>query len=150
MTEPVTDGIVQTDASSRGYGGTCGQEYFRGKFPSEDRGRNIAILEIWAVMVALKIWADKLKGKYFLIHVDNEAVASVLNTGSSREPELQNTLREMALIAARNQFAIKARHISGVSNRIPDWLSRWHELAARKQFRNHMQDSSLKEVKICA
>ena len=107
MTEPATDGVVQTDASSRGYGGICGQEYFRRKFLIGERGRNIAILEIWAVMVALKIWADKLKGKCFWIHVDNEAVASVLNTGSSREPELQNTLRETALIAARNQFIMR-------------------------------------------
>ena len=86
----------------------------------KDRNRNIAILEMWAVMVGLKLWGNKLKGKYFWIHVDNEAVALVLNTGSSREPELQNSLREITLISARHQFVIKARHISGISNRLPD------------------------------
>ena len=87
-------------------------------------------MEIWAVMVALKLWATRLTGKYFWIHVDNDAVATVLNSGSSRDPELQNALREIAFIAASHQFVIKARHISGISNRVPDWLSRWHEPAA--------------------
>ena len=95
-------------------------------------------------MVALKIWAEELKGKYFWVHVDNEAVATVLNSGSSRDSELQNTLREIALIAAKNQFVIKARHIVGISNRVPDWLSRWHEKGARQEFRKYAQDRSLK------
>ena len=103
---------------------------------------------MWAVMVALKIWGWQLQGKYFWVQVDNEAVAAVLNTGSSREPELQNALREIALIAARNQFVIKARYIPGVQNRIPDWLSRWHEMGARKSFREYVQDRSLKQIRV--
>ena len=60
----------------------------RGKFPKELQCKNIAILEIWVVMVGLKIWVADLKGKYFWIHVDNEAVAAVLNMDRFREPEL--------------------------------------------------------------
>ena len=114
--EPITDIVVQTDACLRGYGGICGSQYFRGRFPKIDQKGNIAVLEMWAVMVGLRIWAEQLAGKYFWIHVDNEAVATVLNTGSSREPKLQNTLREIALIAARHEFTIKARYIPGVTN----------------------------------
>ena len=146
--KPSTDMVVQTDACLRGYGGICGQEYFRGRFPRQDQNRNIATLEIWAVMVALKIWAHKLQGKYFWIHVDNEAVATVLNTGRARDLELQDTLREIALIAARHQFVIKARHIAGIENRIPDWLSRWNEPQARLQFREMAKDSSLKQIRV--
>ena len=83
ISEPGTDVILQTDACKRGYGGLCGQQYFRGRFPKEVQNSNIAILEIWAVMVALRIWVSRLAGKYFWIHVDNEAVATVLNTGAS-------------------------------------------------------------------
>ena len=109
---------------------------------------NIAILEMWAVLAGLKIWGSQLKGKYFWIHVDNEAVAAVLNTGASRNPELQKALRETALIAALNQFVIKACHIPGVLNRIPDWLSRWSEPKARQAFHQYARDTSLKQVKI--
>ena len=99
-------------------------------------------------MVGLKIWAEQLSGKYFWIHVDNEAVASVLNSGASREPELQNTLREVALLAARHQFVVKARHISRVLNRIPDWLSRWGDTQSKREFRKFAQDSSLKQIRV--
>ena len=146
--EPLTDTILQTDACPRGFGGICGTEYFRGRFPETDRNTNIAILEMWAVMAGLKLWGPKFQGKYFWIHVDNEAVATVLNSGSSREPQLQNALREIALLAARYQFVIKARHISGISNRIPDWLSRWHDPLARREFRNYAKDKGLKQIRV--
>ena len=145
--EPATDTVVQTDACLIGYGGICGQEYFRGRFPKQDRNRNIATLEMWAVMLALKIWGHKLTGKYFWIHMDNEAVATVLNSGSSRDQELQNALRDIALLAAKHQFVIKARYIPGVDNRIPDWLSRWHEAGPRNEFRKFSKDSSLRHIR---
>ena len=99
-------------------------------------------------MVALKVWGRQVKGLYFWIHVDNEAVATVLNTGASRDPRLQDALREIALIAAQHQFVIKARHILGVNNRVPEWLSRWHEQESRRQFREIAKDSGLKRVKV--
>ena len=74
-------------------------------------------------------------------------MASVLNSGASRNTELQNTLREIALIAAQHQFIIKARHIAGISNRIPDWLSRWHEPEAHREFREYAKDSSLRHIR---
>ena len=110
---------------------------------AELKNNNIAYLEILAVMVALKVWGPHLSGQYFWIHVDNEAVAKVLNLGASRDAKLQDALREIALIAARHQFVIKAKHISGVSNRVPDWLSRWHEVGARREFREFAKDRSL-------
>ena len=75
-------------------------------------------------------------------------MATVLNTGRARDLELQDTLREIALIAARHQFVIKARHIAGIENRIPDWLSRWNEPQARLQFREMAKDSSLKQIRV--
>ena len=114
--EPTVDKVITTDACPAGYGRISGAKYFRARFPQDMKQLNIAYLEILAVMVATKIWGENLKGQYFWIHVDNEAVASVLNTGASRDTLLQNALREIALIAARYQFVIKAQHISGISN----------------------------------
>ena len=145
---PGVDTVIAMDACLVGLGGTMGNQYFRARFPLQIQGRNIAQLEMLAVMVALKIWATELNGKYFWIHVDNEAVAAVLNSGASRDQSLQDILREIALIAAQHQFVIKARHISGISNRIPDWLSRWHDPACRKAFRKFALDSSLKRVRV--
>ena len=107
--------------SKKGFEGIAGQEFFRGRFPKDWADKNIAELEIRAVIVALKVWGGtKLKGQYFWVHVDNEAVATVLNSGAARDPSLQEALREITLLAARHQFIIKARHISGISNKILD------------------------------
>ena len=57
--------------------------------------------------------------------------------GGARNAKLQDVLREIALYAAKYQFVVEAKHIMGITNRIPDWLSRWHELVARGSF-THM------------
>ena len=91
---PIPDNLIATDTCLIGVGGTYGEQYLRGRFPQHLRNQNIALLEFLAMMVALKVWGDQLKGTYFWIHVDNEAVASILNSGASREPALQDVLRE--------------------------------------------------------
>ena len=147
-TEPRLDHVMATDASKAGFGGLSGHKYFRGRFPSQWRDKNIAELEIRAVVVALKIWGTELQGLYFWIHMDNEAVATVINTGAAREESLQEALREIALLAAQNQFIIKAKHISGVSNRIPDWLSRWGDSESKRKFNQYAKDKGLLRCKL--
>ena len=39
---------------------------------------------------------------------------------------MQNCLRELAFIAAVNEFEIRAVHLDSKSNRIADLLSRWY------------------------
>ena len=142
--------MIATDACPKGYGGTRKSQYFQGRFPQHLQNTNIPVLEMMAVLMALKIWGSQLKGSYFWIHVDNEAVAVVLNSGASKDIQLQNLLREIALLAAQHQLVIKARHISGISNRVPDWLSRWHEPEARKSFWEFAKDNSLTKMKVSA
>ena len=146
--EPRTDYILASDACLTGFGATAMGEYFHGEFPMEMQGDNIAYLEIRAAIVALKVWGPRLTGNYFWIHVDNQAVATILNTGASRDETLQDALREVAYLAAKHEFVIKARHIAGVDNRIPDWLSRWRDPRARKEFTEHARHKSLKRVSI--
>ena len=93
--EPAPDRVLATDACLKGYGGICGNQYFRGRFPIHLRKSNIALLEILAVMVALKVWWPMLKGCYFWIHVDNEAVAAILNSGASRDEVYRTPCRKL-------------------------------------------------------
>ena len=144
---PTPDTAIAIDACPTGFGGIFGKQYFHGQFPQELRQHNIAHLEILAVLVVLRIWKSELKGKYFWVHVDNGAVATVLNTGASRDENLQQALREILMVAAVQEFIIKAKHIRGVDNRIPDWLSKWHDLEARQKFQQYAKDKQFKEIK---
>jgi hypothetical protein len=38
---------------------------------------------------------------------------------------MQNCLREICFYAANLQLKVRAKHISGENNRLPDYLSRW-------------------------
>ncbi len=75
------------------------------------------------IMVATKVWGPHWKGKRVIVNCDNEASVTVINTGRSKDLFLQACLRELVLIADRHNFEIRAIHISGISNRIPDELS---------------------------
>ena len=54
--EPGVDKILATDTCLTGYGGIMDSQYIRGRFSPHIMGRNIAYLEILAVMLALKVW----------------------------------------------------------------------------------------------
>ena len=44
--EPAMDNVIATDACLVGYGGVCGNQYFRGRFPDKLKNQNIALLDV--------------------------------------------------------------------------------------------------------
>ena len=143
-TDPVQQKKFTTDASLEGYGGITGCHYFRGKFPKHFKNQyQIVHLEMWAVLVAVKLWGCMFAGTYFWVETDNQAIMSVLNTGASRDVFLQNALRELTMHAAIHQFVIKAKYINTKNNVITDSLSRWGKSKSKRIFRKFAQDKSL-------
>jgi hypothetical protein len=121
------DEILATDACLIGCGGTCGNEFYHAVFPEfiQRQSLHINALEMLALVVGLKLWKKKLRGARLMIHCDNEASVTILNSGATRDVFLQGCLREIVLLAAVGEFEVRAKHIPGVKNRIPDLLSRW-------------------------
>ena len=66
-------------------------------------------------------------GKVVRIKTDNEAVATIVNTGRSNDEMLQSQLRELTWWLAIYQMRVKTVHLMGKLNRLPDLLSRFHE-----------------------
>lgn len=133
------DEILASDASLKGAGGTWneGKQYYRCVFPEfilEDS--SICHLELWALLIGLKIWHTELQGKAITLHCDNQAVAELINTGRARDEKLQKGLRELCYLAATGGFEVLGKFIPGCTNRLPDLLSRWHMGEDyRKEFR---------------
>ena len=71
------------------------------------------------------VWARK----HVLFRSDNEAVVTILTTGTSKVPALMHLLRDLLLSAARWRFTFTAAHVPGVENKIADAISRfrWQE-----------------------
>ena len=122
------DSAISTDACLTGCGGICGNMYFHSRFPGfiEEQQLHISALELLAVVVGLKLWGQQMKGKRLVILCDNLASCIVINTGKAKCKFMQQCMREISYLAAVNEFQLRALHIEGRSNRLPDSLSRWH------------------------
>ena len=123
------DAEISMDASLRGVGGVSGKEYYRVMFPPEfeKMGLKITHLELWAVIIAVRLWGSRCTGLVIRIRTDNEVVATIVNTGRSHDPYLQKQLRELTWWLTGFQFRVKGVHLTGLLNQLPDLLSRWGE-----------------------
>ena len=71
---------LYTDASkSLGYGALLGRQWFYGEWPESWKAKNIATLELFPIVLALKMWHLKFKDQSIIFFSDNEAVVQVIN-----------------------------------------------------------------------
>ena len=120
---------ITTDSCLSACGGWAQGDYFHIQYPKElitDPSIAINELECVAIVVALKIWAPKLKGLNLLLHCDNKSTVDVINHGHASNKFTQKCLREIVWICAQNNMWIKVKFIPGVTNRYADLLSRLH------------------------
>jgi len=90
--------FLSTDACASGAGGFYQGQYFHTPFPGhilELYGHDINVLELLAIMVALKLWAPALRGQRFIINCDNKNSVLALHSGRSRNRGMQLCLREI-------------------------------------------------------
>lgn len=118
--------------SAAGLGLGCAA-YFAGKWtygtwPIEwfEQGlvQDITVLELFPILVALKIWGDELCDKRLLFHCDNLSVVHIVNSMTSKSDKVMTLLRAITMCCLRLNIVIKAEHISGVKNVLTDSLSR--------------------------
>lgn len=121
------DGVFATDATLQACGGFYEGKYFHTSFPPALQGRSINALELITITVAAKLWAHHWRGKRIVVLCDNLCSVDVVRFSRPRDPFLQACCRELRYLEAKFSFDINAKHISGVDNRIPDYLSRWDE-----------------------
>ena len=121
--------LLASDACLTGLGAKCEHSYFHAKFPDYITCRkdvNIAHLEMWAILVLIRLWKAHIKGIRFVIGCDNQSVLNVVNGGYAHDALLQTLLRELMFEVATAQAEIVIRYVPSKLNVIPDLLSRWH------------------------
>ena len=121
------DTVFATDACLTGCGGVCGDEYFQSEFPAaiSQSALHISALEMLTVILAVKVWGRRLERAKIRLFCDNEATVQVINSGKTRDVFMQCCLREICYLTAEAQCVVRAVHLPGVQNRLPDLLSRW-------------------------
>ena len=131
------DRIFSSDACLTHCGGWSDGEAFTTEFPNWLKNRSdvhINELELITVIIALKIWGDRVKNRNILAYCDNAVSVEVVNAGRVNNHFLQACLCEICFLTARNNAVIKLVHISSETNRISDCLSRWNDEQKREEF----------------
>jgi hypothetical protein len=122
---PLPDLVVSSDASgSCGFGAFWRTHWFCSSWFFLPTQMSIAFLELVPIVVAAHLWGpawSRLRVQFFC---DNMAVVSVLNSGTSRSPDVMHLLRLLTLQACRHNFVFSAAHTPGRKNSAADALSR--------------------------
>lgn len=147
------DEIFSCDACLSGCGGIMQASYFHEEFPPFIKDQNLPInaLELLTIVVALKLWGPRLRGKKVLIYCDNMSSCHLVNRGCSRDEFHQSCLREICFFAARFEFIIRCQHIKTDENRVADILSRWHKKNdAAKLFWDSVTVTNPEKILVCS
>ena len=120
--------LFATDACLTGCGAVCFGEFFHSVFPEHIMHHSLHItqLELLTVLVAVKMWHSKLQGLTVEIMVDNAATVHAINNQRSKDPFMQDCLRELWLYLALHNINLLARPVEGSVNYFADALSRFH------------------------
>ena len=128
--QPVTN--IFLDASLIGLGGVWNQQVYQCLVPTFDQAVSIVHYEMINILLALRLWARDLSGKRLVIHCDNAAVVSILNTGKGQDSLLLAVARNVWLFAANSDIDLTLVHIPGKNNIIADLLSRWQIIGTNR------------------
>ncbi|XP_067681481.1 uncharacterized protein [Haliotis asinina] len=122
-----------TDASStHGFGA-----YFQGSWTcaswpqawiQKGYTKDMTLLELFPIVVALKLWGNCLSNKKVMFTCDNQAVVHIINKQSSKNKRVMALVRCLVLLSLQHNIIFHAKYISTHENAIADALSRfqWH------------------------
>ena len=130
------DSVMACDACLPGAGGVCDSQVFHCVFHKfvADQNLHINALELLTIMVCVKLWSRRWRGLRIQINCDNQSSVLALNSGHCKDVLMQSCLREILYVAAVHEFEVRGVHIPGITNRLPDLLSRWDVVGNRVRF----------------
>lgn len=123
---PLPDFQMSSDASGTiGYGAIFTSHWFTGSWSASQLHLSIAYKELFPIVIAANLWGHLWSSRRAEFLSDNKAVVDILQSGTSKDPNLMILLRYLLLMAARHSFTFTATHVQGKSNHVADALSRF-------------------------
>lgn len=86
--------------------------------------RNMVLLALFPVVVAVHLWGELFRNKRILLNTDNMGVMFSINCLTSNCEVVVKLLRYLSFLCFKYNIWLKAKHIYGKTNEIADALSR--------------------------
>ncbi len=121
-----TDKVLNcyTDSSPKGFGIVFGEKWAYGPFPRDWSHFNICFLELYPIVLMLEMFGEQLQQKKLLMFTDNMALVYILNSQTSKDPQIMKLVRRFVLLALKHNVLCKWKHVSTHDNILADPLSR--------------------------
>jgi len=116
--------LYTDSAGSLGFGAIYDNKWFGGTWPALWRHYNIATLELYPIVAALAVWGKEWENKTVCFYTDNQAIVSVINKQSAKDPHIMSLLRRLVLLCLDHNIVFSAKHIPGHHNIYADLISR--------------------------
>lgn len=123
--------LYTDSAKSCGYAAVFGDHWCAGPWP-DNLNHHITLLELYPIVLALKLWGYKLQDKCVEFYTDNLAVVYIINNQTSKDNTIMTLVRLLVLRCLKYNILFCAKHIPGKFNVTADLLSRFQVQAARR------------------
>lgn len=107
---------LSTDASGVGFAGLLKGQWFQGHWPSFWSDLNIAIKELFPIVLALHLWPSVLRDRRLIVFCDNEAVVHVINNQMSKDKKCMSLIHTMTVLLMQNNVILRAKHVPCKTN----------------------------------
>ena len=94
---------LNTDvAASKGYGAILGQRWFFGRFPDTWQSFNITFLELFPIVLAVRLWSCHMSNRCIVFVTDNAALVSIINQQTSKHKLVMTLIRDLVSTSLRS------------------------------------------------
>ena len=117
---------LYTDAAGGiGFGAVLGRAWTYGVWPSNIKGMEITLPELYPIVLAVNLWGEHIRNRMIEFHTDNMALVSIINSTSSSKENIMALVRTLVATMLKFNFSFHAFHIPGAQNDVADSLSRF-------------------------
>ena len=89
--------LYTNSAGSIGFGAVFGKRWLHGLWPASRKTYNIAVLELFPIVIAIQIWGSLMVVKCVLFFSDNAAVIYIINKQTSKDSTIMVLLSVLVL-----------------------------------------------------
>ena len=112
-------GGILLDAAAAGsehFGGIVDDKIVRGWLAEGNKQRAIHQAEVYPALIALELWAERLRGRRVLLFVDNDAAKECLIKGTTRPKSSPKLVSDFWCRAAEYELYIWVERVASAAN----------------------------------